>query len=588
MSQSPKITGDGIQQENYLNAFRELAQRIRQGASFSGRERNCALLNTGGGRFADISAVSGFAFPLDGRGMALSDWDHDGDLDLWLSNRNAPRLQFLQNTIPPVHSSWLAVRLHGDPAQGTNRDAIGSRVELLFDDNGKERVVQTLHAGNGLMSQSSKWIHFGLSGKRNLKAIRIHWAGGKAQTFAVTALNERWHLRQRTGQARAHPTRPRVALAPKSLFLPEPTEVARIRLSQPLQIPDLYYQSMEGRSNIKELTKNRAVLVNLWATWCAPCVEELKAFGAAHEKLAQKNLTVLALNVDHLGAGKLSSAQEAQQELAKLGFHMAGGIADPELVELLAQSILKTVYRHRQMPVPISFLIDRGGWLSAIYKGPVSIEQVLADRAQLGKSQEAALAAAVPFRGTWSHKWFVSNPVSISATHLEGGYYLEAREVLETWLAENDGPPGNSTNPKERLRNRQLGGIHFHLAEVANAEKKFAEAVTSYRKSLSFDPRQVPALHKLAWLLATSEDASLRNGPEALKHAQFLMQAPGMNQNPSVLGTLAAAHAATGDFGSALNITDKAIALLTARKQAAQAEIHRQRRQRYEAGKALP
>ena len=61
---------------------------IDSGKAFSGNERNCVFLNTRDGRFADISAGSGLDFPDDGRAIAVTDWDQDGDLDLWISNRN--------------------------------------------------------------------------------------------------------------------------------------------------------------------------------------------------------------------------------------------------------------------------------------------------------------------------------------------------------------------------------------------------------------------------------------------------------------------------------------------------------------------
>ncbi|MCP4888112.1 MAG: hypothetical protein GY904_16060, partial [Planctomycetaceae bacterium] len=75
-------------------AGRELGRMIVEGRSFSGNERNCVFLNTGEaaaakGRFANVSAVSGLDFPDDARAVALVDWDHDGDEDLWISNRNA-------------------------------------------------------------------------------------------------------------------------------------------------------------------------------------------------------------------------------------------------------------------------------------------------------------------------------------------------------------------------------------------------------------------------------------------------------------------------------------------------------------------
>ena len=83
-------------------AAAELLQMLAEGRSYSGREPHCCFLNTGedpraGGRFATVSAASGLDFPDDGRAAAAVDWDHDGDLDLWITNRNAPRLRLMQN-----------------------------------------------------------------------------------------------------------------------------------------------------------------------------------------------------------------------------------------------------------------------------------------------------------------------------------------------------------------------------------------------------------------------------------------------------------------------------------------------------------
>src|SRR6186997_1828092 len=105
--------------------------KIRDGQSFSGRERNCFFLNTGYRHrrplhFADASAATALDLPDDARGMVMTDWDGDGDLDVLLTNRNAPRVRFLRNDCASGH--WLAIRLTGDPAKNTPRDAIGARV----------------------------------------------------------------------------------------------------------------------------------------------------------------------------------------------------------------------------------------------------------------------------------------------------------------------------------------------------------------------------------------------------------------------------------------------------------------------------
>ena len=130
---------------------------LANGRSLSGRERNCCFLNTRSGKFADISAVSGFDFPDDTRGVTVTDWDQDGDLDIWLTNRTAPRVRFLRNNYSSGLNSVL-LKLQGVKS---NRDGIGSRVELDLG-SGRRKLVRTLRAGEGYLGQSSKWLHFGL------------------------------------------------------------------------------------------------------------------------------------------------------------------------------------------------------------------------------------------------------------------------------------------------------------------------------------------------------------------------------------------------------------------------------------------
>ena len=137
---------------------------LRSGHSFSGRERNCVFLNCRNEQFANVSAVTGLDFEDDGRALATTDWDHDGDLDVWLLNRTGPRLRFMKNqTIrhsTPAHAQFLSIGLQGTKS---NRDAIGARVEVVTDQSNDDRMVATLTAGDAFLSQSSKWLHFGLS-----------------------------------------------------------------------------------------------------------------------------------------------------------------------------------------------------------------------------------------------------------------------------------------------------------------------------------------------------------------------------------------------------------------------------------------
>ena len=130
MSQSPV---DNITPENtvrYRQGWKALNRLLHEDPSFSGNERNCAFLNCRGAGFADISSVSGFDFPDDSRAVTAVDWDFDGDLDLWMTARTAPRLRFLRND-SVANTDWVAVKLSGN-GKTTNRDAVGARVHLYL------------------------------------------------------------------------------------------------------------------------------------------------------------------------------------------------------------------------------------------------------------------------------------------------------------------------------------------------------------------------------------------------------------------------------------------------------------------------
>ncbi|MFV2069410.1 MAG: FG-GAP repeat domain-containing protein, partial [Pirellulales bacterium] len=155
MPRSPTESTARKKQKEYETAEDQLSLLIAAGFSFSGHERGCAYLNTGGGRFANVSAVTGFDVADDGRAIALVDWDHDGDLDVWLANRTGPRLRMLRNDMPNT-PHFVAIKLEGRQA---NRDAIGARVELKVGGEPPTTLIKTLHAGDGFLSQSSKWLH---------------------------------------------------------------------------------------------------------------------------------------------------------------------------------------------------------------------------------------------------------------------------------------------------------------------------------------------------------------------------------------------------------------------------------------------
>jgi len=260
-----------------------LHQLIKSGRSFSGRERNCVFLNTGQPRFANVSHCSGLDFPDDGRGIATVDWDQDGDLDLWINNRNGPQIRFCRNDVPSQHH-FVSLRLVG---QTCNRDAIGARVEVtvpgsrfvvrkkrtLTAPNREPRTVliKSVRAGDSYLSQSSKWVHFGLGDTEEIEPLVVHWPGGDREEFSGVQVDGRYRIVQGEGKATLiePATRPS-QLEPSDLRGRPARDQARIPLAGTVPMPPLSYDNFAGRSAEATLGVGNPVLVNLWASWCVP------------------------------------------------------------------------------------------------------------------------------------------------------------------------------------------------------------------------------------------------------------------------------------------------------------------------------
>src|SRR5262249_9498541 len=87
------------------------------------------------------------------------------------------------------------------------------------------------------------------------------------------------------------------------------------------------------------------VLVNLWATWCAPCVNEMPTLERLQTRLADK-ITIIAISQDRGGA------KAVEPFVAKLGLNLVKTYLD-------AKSTVSRAFKVDGLPA--SFLIDRQG-----------------------------------------------------------------------------------------------------------------------------------------------------------------------------------------------------------------------------------
>ena len=163
-----------------------------------------------------------------------------------------------------------------------------------------------------------------------------------------------------------------------------------------LPFDTLPYQSLVlNRPEKLETGGGRSVLVNLWASWCAPCVAELAELRERADELKAAGVDVLALTVDGLGDAR-ANPMKASKMIR--GFPFESGRAVPELLERFQELHDAQFKLDLVLGVPMSFLIDDAGRLAVIYKGPVSVDEILEDvhHSRGSRSERLARAAALP------------------------------------------------------------------------------------------------------------------------------------------------------------------------------------------------
>ncbi len=121
-----------------------------------------------------------------------------------------------------------------------------------------------------------------------------------------------------------------------------------------VRAPNFKLPDLNGKMMSLTDYRGRVVLLNIWATWCAPCVEEMPSMEKLHQELKDEKFVILAVSIDEPGAEVVRPFMKKH----KLNF--------PALID--SAGILTQLYR--TSGVPESFIIDKQGRILEEIIGP--------------------------------------------------------------------------------------------------------------------------------------------------------------------------------------------------------------------------
>ena len=109
------------------------------------------------------------------------------------------------------------------------------------------------------------------------------------------------------------------------------------------------YGNLEGLNDYK----GKVVVLNFWATWCAPCLEEMPTFEKLYRRYRSQGLTVLAVSLDKGNSEKVKK------------FNDANNFTFPVLLD--SEGIAEKLYP--SFTIPFTYVIDKKGRVAARVDG---------------------------------------------------------------------------------------------------------------------------------------------------------------------------------------------------------------------------
>jgi peroxiredoxin len=131
-----------------------------------------------------------------------------------------------------------------------------------------------------------------------------------------------------------------------------------------VKVPDFALPSIQDQKMIDiNSFRGKAVLINFWATWCGPCVQEIPSLISLQNEFGPQGLTVIGVSMDQNGEGPV------QKLIEKTGINYPVVMGDAKISRDFGGIF----------GIPASFLIDQSGTVRKRFNGWTSHEAFVED-----------------------------------------------------------------------------------------------------------------------------------------------------------------------------------------------------------------
>jgi len=443
VAKSPNSAKPDAGYEQGWNAINEL---IRADFTWSGYERNVFYANNRDGTFSDVSGAIGLDFLEDGRSFALADFDQDGRQELLLKNRNAPQLRLMKSVaseLPPA----IAFRLRGTKS---NRDAIGAAVTITTSTGLQTKFVL---AGSGFLSQHTKELFFGLGEAKGSVSATIRWPSGLVQELKGLPPGHRISVTEGLAPSLITAFKPYAPEGESRGSSPTETLPATTAtwLLVPVAAPAFTLQEQNGKQFTLSSLRSKSTLLSFWASAASGAAEQLKVFGTHSGNWAREGLQLAVLNMD--------------AEASQPSFPMWNATVDVAATYSLLFRYLFD--RHRDLQVPISFLLDERARIVKVYQGTLDPSQVEKDFRNIPVTDVERVVKALPFPGVSTTYEFHRNYLSLGSIFFQRGYVEAAGDFFQAALKDD---------PASAEALYGLGSVYFKQGKNAEARDYFERA----------------------------------------------------------------------------------------------------------------